>query len=132
MTPQRAQEIWDARGPFGELSITPEEKAYVSGIWVRMPGHTCFADALLRIANCEVGDQKPMIGSAAFYYGDELIEQTPVYWGETIEDSSVQARARRSIEMLRMPANDPVHGCNTRLAKFGNSRAVFYPLRTGQ
>lgn len=132
MTPQRAQEIWDTRGPFGELSITPEEKAYVSGIWVRMPGHTCFADALLRIARDELGNQKPMIGTAAFYYGDELIEQVPVYLDEQIEDPSVQARARRGIEMLGMPANDPVHGCSTRLAKFGNSRAVFYPLRTGQ
>ncbi len=132
MTPQRAQEIWDTRGPFGELSITPEEKAFVSGIWVRMPGHTCFADALLRIARDELGNQKPMIGTAAFYYGDELIEQVPVYLDEQIEDPSVQARARRGIEMLGMPANDPVHGCSTRLAKFGNSRAVFYPLRTGQ
>ena len=132
MSPERAQEIWDTRGPFGELSITPEEKAYVNGIWVRMPGHTCFADALLRIARGEVGDQKPMIGSAAFYYGDEIIDQVPVYWGETIEGPEVQLRARRSIEMLGMPANDPVHGCNSRLAKFGNSRSVFYPLRTGQ
>ena len=132
MTPQRAQEIWDTRGPFGELSITPEEKAFVSGIWVRMPGHTCFADALLRIARDELGNQKPMIGTAAYYYGDELIEQVPVYLDEQIEDPSVQARARRGIEMLGMPANDPVHGCSTRLAKFGNSRAVLYPLRTGQ
>ena len=132
MKPERAQEIWDTRGPFGELSITPEEKAFVSGIWVRMPGHTCFADALLRIARDELGNQKPMIGTAAFYYGDELIEQVPVYLDEQIEDPSVQARARRGIEMLGMPANDPVHGCSTRLAKFGNSRAVFYPLRTGQ
>ena len=63
---------------------------------------------------------------------DEIIEQVPVYWDETIEGPEVQLRARRSNETLGMPANDPVHGCNSRLAKFGNSRAVFYPLRTGQ
>ena len=133
MSPERAQAIWDTRLPFGELSMTDAERLAVREVWSGMPGHTCFADALLRIAHGEAVAEKPaMVGTAVFTYCDEIIEQVPVYWDETIEGPEVQLRARRSIETLGMPANDPVHGCNSRLAKFGNSRAVFYPLRTGQ
>lgn len=68
-----------------------------------------------------------MIGTAVFSCGDEIIEQVPVYEGEDTSSSSVHARARRSIEMLGMPATDPVHGCNARLIKFGMSSVKFYP-----
>ena len=113
--------------------MSDAELLAVRKVWSGMPGHTCFADALLRIARGEAVAERPaMIGTAVFTYGDEIIEQVPVYWDETIEGPEVQLRARRSNETLGMPANDPVHGCNSRLAKFGNSRAVFYPLRTGQ
>lgn len=128
MTPERAQEIWRTRSPFGEVSAAPDEFAYVRGIWARMPGHTSWVDALLRIANGQAEGIVPMIGTAAFYYGDEIIEQTPVYFGETVTSPSVEARARRGIEMLGMPATDPVHGCNARLRKFSQSRVKFYPL----
>ena len=64
MSPKRAQEIWDARSPFGEFSMTDAEKAEVKKVWfTSMPGHTCFADALLRIASGEVvADESVMIG----------------------------------------------------------------------
>lgn len=128
MTPARAQQIWANRAPFGELEMTADERKYVRGIWVRMPGHTCFADALVRIANGQAEGIKPMIGTAVFYNGDEIIVQVPVYEGEDINGSAVGARARRSIEMLGMPATDPVHGCNARLVKFGSASVKFYPL----
>ena len=51
MTPERAREIWDSRSPFGEVQVTPIEKAYINAIWRRMPGHCCWAEALLAIAN---------------------------------------------------------------------------------
>ena len=84
MSPQRAQEIWDTRLPFGELFMTDPERMAVRKVWSGMPGHTCFADALLRIARGEAVAEKPvMIGTAVFTYGDEIIEQVPVYAGET-------------------------------------------------
>ena len=131
MSPERAQEIWDSRGSFGELSITPEEQAYVNGIWARMPGHTCFADALLRIANGQANDVKPLVGTAVFYHGNEIVEQVPVYLGELLDGPEVGARVRRSIEVLGMPASDPQHGANRRLALLGNSQCRFYPLGGG-
>ena len=53
MSPERAQSIWDARHPFGELSMTDAERMAVRKVWSGMPGHTCLADALLRIARGE-------------------------------------------------------------------------------
>lgn len=127
MSPKRAQAIWDARSPFGELSMTDAERASVKKVWSGMPGYTCFADALLRIASGEVvADEPPMIGTAVFTYGAEIIEQTPVYWGEMAGSEAVYARAKRSIEMLGMPATDPVCGCNARLAKLANATMKFY------
>ena len=108
MTPQRAQQIWDNRLPFGELSISDAERLAVRKVWNGMPGHTCFADALLRIARGEAIAEKPaMIGTAVFTYGGEIIEQTPVYMG--------------------MPATDPVHGMNARLRKMALATLKFYP-----
>ena len=129
MTPQRAQEIWDNRLPFGELaSITDAERLAVRKVWNGMPGHTCFADALLRIARGEAVAEKPvMIGTAVFTYGGEIVEQTPVYMGETAGSEAVYARAKRSIEMLGMPATDPVYGANARLQKLPIAQVKFYP-----
>lgn len=128
MTPERAQEIWDTRASFGEFSLSPEEKAYVNGIKVRLPGHFNWADVLLEIANGKTMGLKPMIGTAVYYYGDEIIDQSPVYLGETVDSYSVSARARQSIELLGHPATDPVHGCNARLHKLGRAQVKFYPL----
>ena len=128
MSPERAQAIWDTRLPFGELSMTDAERLAVRKVWSGMPGHTCFADALLRIAHGEAVAEKPaMVGTAVFTYGDEIIEQVPVYAGETAGSDAVHARAKRSIEVLGMPATDPVHGCNARLRKLALATVKFYP-----
>jgi hypothetical protein len=128
MTPQRAQQIWDNRLPFGELSVSDAERLAVRKVWDGMPGHTCFADALLRIARGEAIAEKPaMIGTAVFTYGGEIVEQTPVYEGETPGSEAVYMRARRSIEVLGMPATDPVYGCNARGIKLANATLKFYP-----
>ena len=128
MSPERAQAIWDARLPFGELSMTDAERLAVRKVWSGMPGHTCFAEALLRIAHGEAVAEKPaMVGTAVFTYGDEIIEQVPVYSGETAGSDAVHARAKRSIEVLGMPATDPVHGCNARLRKLALASVKFYP-----
>lgn len=68
-----------------------------------------------------------MIGTAVFTCGDEIIEQTPVYEGELAGSDAVYARTRRSIEVLGMPATDPVHGCNARLIKLQKASVKFYP-----
>lgn len=52
--PERAQEIHDASrswfGPGPHQFMTDGEIAYVHEVWDTLPGHTCFMDALLRIA----------------------------------------------------------------------------------
>ena len=96
MTPERAQEILET-SPFGEVSISAEEKKYVNGVWVRMPGTSCFYDALVRIAKGEAEGIKPMIGSATFYCGERYLTAVPVYLGEDPRGSIVSARARRLI-----------------------------------
>lgn len=128
MSPERAREIWAAKGAFGDLKLEPGEREVVQRVWMGMTGNTCFADALLKIANGLVEPTRTRIGTAVFYHGAEIIEQVPVYEGEDINGSAVGARTRRSIEMLGMPATDPVHGCNARLAKLGRSSVKFYPL----
>ncbi len=59
MTAQRAAEIIkqaQAAARFGpwvdqlRTVMTKEERGQVMRVWDEMPGHTCFADALLRIA----------------------------------------------------------------------------------
>ncbi len=50
MTKERAKEIWNTRGPFGNFKYTEKEDAQVREVWKHMPGWTCWADALLRIA----------------------------------------------------------------------------------
>ena len=128
MSPERAQSIWDNRSPFGELSMTDAERLAVKAVWKGMPGNTCFADALLRIARNEVVAAQPiMIGTAVFSHGDEIIDQSPVYFGETAASASVRDRAERAITLLGMPATDPVHGCNARLHKLQSARVTFYP-----
>lgn len=128
MSPERAQIIWDRSLPFGELSMSDAERLAVRSVWSGMPGHTCFADALLRIARGEAVAQRPaMIGTAVFTYGTEIIEQVPVYAGETAGSDAVYARAKRSIEMLGMPATDPVQGANARLRKLTQATLKFYP-----
>jgi len=128
VSPERAQIIWDRSLPFGELSMSDAERLAVRSVWSGMPGHTCFADALLRIARGEAVAQRPaMIGTAVFTYGTEIIEQVPVYAGETAGSDAVYARAKRSIEMLGMPATDPVQGANARLRKLTQATLKFYP-----
>jgi hypothetical protein len=38
--------------------MTDTEHEDVRNVWKQMPGHTCFADALLRIANADKGECK--------------------------------------------------------------------------
>lgn len=128
MTPERAREIWQTRTAFGGVSCSAQEDAYVREIWRRMPGATCWAEALLAIANDAVpAERPPLIGTVVFSHGDQIIAQVPVYQGESPSDAIVGFRARRSVELLGMPATDPVHGCNRRLAMLGMSNARFYP-----
>lgn len=51
VTKERAREIWQTRSAFGMFAVTPEEDRYIRQVWETMPGHTCWADALLRVAN---------------------------------------------------------------------------------
>lgn len=51
VTKERAREIWQTRSAFGMFAVTPEEDRYIRHVWESMPGNTCWADALLRIAN---------------------------------------------------------------------------------
>lgn len=60
MKQQRAQEIFAhcqqmAKGcpwsDFLDRQLSKKERRYISGLWRTMPGHTCFADAFLRIVN---------------------------------------------------------------------------------
>lgn len=109
--------------------MSDAERLAVRKVWSGMPGHTCFADALLRIARGEAIAEKPaMIGTAVFYYGGEIVAQTPVYEGETPGSQAVYTRARQTVEMLGMPATDPVYGANARGAKLANAKLKFYPL----
>ena len=127
MTPERAQEILET-SHFGEVSISAEEKKYVNGVWVRMPGTSCFYDALVRIAKGEAEGIKPMIGSVTFYNGNKTLAIVPVYLGEDPRGSIVSARARRSIETLGYPATDPESGCNVLLAMMGKAQMSFTEL----
>lgn len=127
MSPERALAIWDARLPFGTLSMTEGERRAVWRVWKRMPGHTCFADALSRIARGEEQEAAVLIGTAVFCNGPEIIEQTPVYWGESPDSEAVRQRAAHAIEVLGIPATDPVHGSNARLHKLRSATVTFYP-----
>lgn len=127
MTPERAQEIWETRGPFGELDLQPGEREVVQRVWMGMTGNTCFADALLKIAFGLTDPTRIRIGTAVFSNGAEILDQSPVYYGETADSLSVRERAIRAITMLGMPATDPVHGCNAKLAKLEHASVEFYP-----
>jgi len=52
MTPERAREVLQLGAQWSEYSkhMTPEEIAYVREGWQRMPGFTCFYDAIVRVA----------------------------------------------------------------------------------
>lgn len=54
VTQERAREIWRTKSSFGQMHVTPAEDAYIRKVWSIMPGHTCFADAVLRIANGQI------------------------------------------------------------------------------
>lgn len=53
MTAERAKEVLQLGAQWDEYRkhMTPEEIAYVTDGWKRMPGSTCFHDALLRVAH---------------------------------------------------------------------------------
>lgn len=50
LTPARAREIWQSRNAAGEVSCSAQEDAQVRAVWKTLPGHTCWMDALARIA----------------------------------------------------------------------------------
>lgn len=127
MTPERAKAIWDSRGPYGDLQMTADEKAFVTGIWRRMAGHTCFADALLRIAQGETQGLLPLIGTVVFRHGAEIIDQSPVYAGETVDSPSVMDRARRAVAMLGMNSRPDLRG-QTLQTLLEGAEKQFYPL----
>lgn len=127
MSPERARAIWNTRGPFGELQLQPGEREIVQRVWIGMTGNTCFADALLKIANGLIEPTRIRIGTAVFSYGAQILDQSPVYHGESADSPYVRERAIRAIKMLGMPATDPVHGCNAKLAKLERATVTFYP-----
>lgn len=52
ITPERAQNIWAARGPFGEFrGVIDGEYREVSRVWQTLPGYFSWTDTLLSIAN---------------------------------------------------------------------------------
>ena len=53
MTAERAKEILKLGAQYSNYSdkMTEAEYREVMALWVTMPGHTCFYDALCRIAN---------------------------------------------------------------------------------
>ncbi len=59
-----------------------------------------------------------VIGTAVFYYGEEIITQTPVYEGEAFSDLAVYQRAYKGLEMLDQD----------KLSYIRNSKPKFYPL----
>ncbi len=52
MTPERAKEVLQLGAQWSEYRkhMSQEEIAYVTDGWKRMPGSTCFHDALIRVA----------------------------------------------------------------------------------
>lgn len=58
LSPERARQIWANRSPFGNLECSEFERQQIKLIWNAMPGNTCFADALLRIANGKTHDME--------------------------------------------------------------------------
>ena len=55
MSPERAREVLSKQTAFGTFpELTDDERAEVGAVWKRMPGYTCFYDALVRIARAEV------------------------------------------------------------------------------
>lgn len=84
-------------------------------------------DALLCIANGQAGPDA-LIGTAAFVCEDGwVIEQTPVFRGETIESPSVIDRARSHLRQIGQDLN-----FNERLVMFETATAKFYPLLTNE
>ena len=85
MTPERAREIiqtaWDTAtiGPWSDQidkHITKEERAEVCAFWEKLPGHTCFVDALFCIAR----EGGPMYGRGAWM--PTRTGGGPSYWSE--------------------------------------------------
>jgi len=72
MTQERAQFIYNRRGPFGSLpfafprafehkggiidpqGITKDEDREIKELWQTMPGYTCYMDAFLRFVKGEI------------------------------------------------------------------------------
>lgn len=105
MTPERARAIWQTRTPFGGVSCSAQEDAYVRKIWLRMPGCMSWADALLAIANDVVpAARPPLSGSVTFWHCGVFLEEVALYEGEHPEDPAILARAQRNLKMLQ-PAN---------------------------
>ena len=53
MTPERAKAVLELGAQYSEFRkyMTADEIAYVTAGWKRMPGSTCFHDALIRVAH---------------------------------------------------------------------------------
>ncbi len=79
VTQERAQEIWQYRSNFGNFAVTPEEARYIREVWKSMPGHTCWADALLRIAKGGNGEDVSLdnVGDTLVVACYRFIEQPP-------------------------------------------------------
>ncbi len=125
MTPERAKELLDSRSAFETLT-TQAERRDVLQVWRRMPGST-LPDVLLAIAN-GIAPRK-MIGTLVHMHPDMIIDQSPVYEGETINSPSVLERVYRSIMLLGMPATAP-DGYHAKMARLPYSDRRFFPLGT--
>jgi len=57
ITAERAAQIADeilASGGWGSKSITPYERKQICNYWKILPGHTCFIDACIRLAQHQI------------------------------------------------------------------------------
>lgn len=51
MTKQRALEIWNTKGPFGQFTVTDQEDKEIKEVWNKMNHSSSWVSALLEIAN---------------------------------------------------------------------------------
>jgi len=85
MTPERAKEILkNARFAEYSTQCTKEEREFVNKVWGFMGGHTCFYDALVRIARDELpGTNESSLAEYKGYF-ETMIEDgmTPATYKE--------------------------------------------------
>lgn len=90
-----------------------------------LDGDTAAVSAFLE----RMGAQRPVIGTAVFTLGAMIVDQSPVYAGESVDSESVMERARRSVRMLGISSRPdmPPVSC---LSLLERAEKTFYPRGT--